>query len=153
MSLLLARLRGQSVREEEVDRVIQLSQAETTELAAAPDTLPMSTTPVAIAGFKFTSIAAGTLYTCGLTASGAVYCWGWNYAGNLGDGTTTTRTAPTLVETPVVFASIITSSENLIALTTCGVTRANALYCWGWGGNGQLGNPSEPTSTNWTDVL
>jgi alpha-tubulin suppressor-like RCC1 family protein len=116
------------------------------ELAVAPDTLPLSTTPLAITGgFKFTSLSAGSLYACGLTAAGALYCWGWNYAGNLGDGTTTNRDTPTLVSTSaIVFKSVVASSANSIALTTCGITTTNAAYCWGWGGFGQLGNPSAP---------
>jgi alpha-tubulin suppressor-like RCC1 family protein len=115
------------------------------ELAASPDTVPLSTTPMAIAGYKFTSLAAGSLYTCGLTARGAVYCWGWNYAGNLGDSTTTNRTAPTpLGQSGLVFKSVFASSANSIVLTTCGITTSDALYCWGWGGYGQLGNPSAP---------
>jgi alpha-tubulin suppressor-like RCC1 family protein len=115
------------------------------ELAAPPDTVPLSTTPRPITGYKFTSLAAGSLYTCGLTAAGAVYCWGWNYAGNLGDSTTTNRTVPTpLSQSDLVFKSIFASSANSIALTTCGITISNSLYCWGWGGYGQLGNPSAP---------
>ncbi|HXB25440.1 MAG TPA: hypothetical protein VNV25_11990 [Gemmatimonadaceae bacterium] len=116
------------------------------ELAASPDSVPLSTTPLAIAGApKFASLSAGSLYTCGLTAAGALYCWGWNYAGNLGDSTTTNTEIPTPVGQPnLVFRSVITSSANSIALTTCGITTANAVYCWGWGGYGQLGNPSAP---------
>lgn len=116
------------------------------ELAASPDTVPLSTAPLAIrGGLKFTALSAGSLYTCGLTAAGAVYCWGWNLAGNLGDSTTTNRDTPTpLGQSGLVFKRIVASSANSIILTTCGITTSNALYCWGWGGDGQLGNPSLP---------
>jgi alpha-tubulin suppressor-like RCC1 family protein len=57
-------------------------------------------TPVT-GGLTFASVAASTTpdgaHTCGLTSSGAVYCWGLNDHGQLGDGTTTQRLAPTLV--------------------------------------------------------
>jgi alpha-tubulin suppressor-like RCC1 family protein len=37
-------------------------------------------------------------HACGVTATQAVYCWGTNDHGQLGDGTTT----PRLVPTPVI---------------------------------------------------
>ena len=39
-------------------------------------------------GVTFTAISAGQDHSCGLTAQGAIYCWGWNTNGQLGDGTT-----------------------------------------------------------------
>lgn len=118
------------------------------ELAAPPDSVPLSTTPVAIAGgLKFISLASGSLYTCGVTAVGKIYCWGWNYAGNLGDSTTTNRDTPTPVaQGNIVFKSVIASSANSIVLTTCGITTSGPAYCWGWNGRGQLGNPSAPSA-------
>ncbi len=55
-------------------------------------------------GLTFVSVAASTTpdgaHTCGLTTSGAVYCWGLNDHGQLGDGTTTQHLLPTLVKFP-----------------------------------------------------
>ena len=42
-------------------------------------------------------IAAGGSHTCAVTTSGAVYCWGYNYDGQLGTGDTTSRYTPTAV--------------------------------------------------------
>ena len=42
-------------------------------------------------------VAAGYWNTCARTASGDVWCWGWNLSGEVGDGTTTTRYAPVRV--------------------------------------------------------
>jgi alpha-tubulin suppressor-like RCC1 family protein len=35
---------------------------------------------------------------CARSEDGTVCCWGSNYAGSVGDGTTTDRLTPTLVE-------------------------------------------------------
>jgi alpha-tubulin suppressor-like RCC1 family protein len=60
----------------------------------SPDS-PCSTTPVPVAGgLSFTLVSAGAGHTCGLTSEGAVYCWGVNQYGQLGDGTTTQRLTP-----------------------------------------------------------
>jgi alpha-tubulin suppressor-like RCC1 family protein len=56
-------------------------------------------------GHKFAMVSAGPIvpflgHTCGVTTSGEVYCWGDNFGGELGDGTTTQHLVPTLVNFP-----------------------------------------------------
>ncbi|HMC57016.1 MAG TPA: Ig-like domain-containing protein [Gemmatimonadaceae bacterium] len=56
------------------------------------------TTPIAVqAGPSFTRIVAGGNTTCALTAANEAYCWGYNNLGSVGDGTNTSRYAPTRV--------------------------------------------------------
>jgi alpha-tubulin suppressor-like RCC1 family protein len=44
--------------------------------------------PVLVEGsLAFTVLVAGGEHTCGLRQRGDVYCWGWNYSGQLGRGT------------------------------------------------------------------
>lgn len=52
--------------------------------------------PVDVMGLTsdVTSISAGEYHACAVTAAGGVKCWGANSYGQLGDGTTTQRTAP-----------------------------------------------------------
>ena len=95
--------------------------------------------PVQVAGsgvapLAFTSLTSGplALHTCGLTGGGTAYCWGYNYSGELGDGSTTNRPAPVQVAgsgtAPLVFTALSAGGVH-----TCGVTADNAVYCWGLG--------------------
>ena len=96
----------------------------------------------------FASIYAGNGSTCGITSAGIAYCWGLNNVGQLGDGTTATKTVPTAVSGSLVFASI---SNNYA--TTCGVTTTGVGYCWGSNvyytiGDGTNANKSIPTAVS-----
>jgi alpha-tubulin suppressor-like RCC1 family protein len=48
-------------------------------------------------GLRFSSLRVGRHYTCGVTTAGRGYCWGDNFDGQLGDGTTIQRKTPTPV--------------------------------------------------------
>jgi alpha-tubulin suppressor-like RCC1 family protein len=58
-----------------------------------------SATPVPVSGaeFRFTYVTAGFEHTCGLTTDGSVYCWGSNFAGQLGILEISPSTSPQLV--------------------------------------------------------
>jgi alpha-tubulin suppressor-like RCC1 family protein len=96
--------------------------------------------PVAApAGVEFVVIDAGVWSTCAVARSGAAYCWGVNDDGQLGDGTTTGRTSPTLVAAPVgiAFATIDVGLRH-----TCALSVTGAAYCWGSNGQGRVGDGS-----------
>jgi len=83
-------------------------------------------------------LRAGFGHTCALRASGNVVCWGDNREGELGDGTMTPRTTPTIV--PVAdIASIDTSGRPW----SCAVERAGGVLCWGSNDRGALGTGAE----------
>ena len=87
----------------------------------------------------FAEVTAGAMHTCGVTTSGAAYCWGFGGAGQLGDGSATiSQMTPVAVSGGLTFASVSAGGGY-----TCGVTNSGAAYCWGEGENGQLGNGSE----------
>ncbi len=66
-------------------------------------------------------------HTCGLDLAGHAYCWGSNWRGQLGDGTTTNRPVPTPVASGVY--SELSGGETF----TCGTVPGEAPSCWGRG--------------------
>ncbi len=100
----------------------------TTTSKSAPTVIPM---------FNFTAMSAGGSHSCGIITSpaNAGACWGWNGNGQLGDGTTINRTAPTAVSGVSQFATITASSSS-----TCGLASDGRAYCWGNNDAGQLGD-------------
>jgi len=108
-------------------------------------TTSRSTPGLVAGGVSFATVsAAGQDHTCGLTTAGSVYCWGYNGFGELGDGTTTSRTSPVLVVGGVTFAAV--SARG--GVYTCGVTAAGAAYCWGDNGDGKLGDGTTTSRTS-----
>src|SRR3989442_13348668 len=83
----------------------------------------------------FVAVSAGFVHTCGFTTEGAASCWGGNYFGELGDGTTPQRTSPHAVGGGLTFAVVSAGFQY-----TCGVTTAGAAYCWGYNPVGELGD-------------
>src|SRR5687767_12398891 len=81
----------------------------------------------------FAAVAAGVLHTCAVTTTGRLYCWGWNRDGQLGDGSTSDRAVPVLVDASLTFVMASGGGAH-----TCGVTSTTA-YCWGFNLSGQLG--------------
>ncbi len=88
------------------------------------------------------AIAAGDYYSCALTNSGGVKCWGNNGYGQLGDGTTTNRLLPVAVSGLSGGVSAIAAGETDV----CAVLSGSAK-CWGYNGDGELGDGTQTTRT------
>jgi alpha-tubulin suppressor-like RCC1 family protein/uncharacterized protein YjdB len=88
------------------------------------------------ATLALTSISAGGSHACGLTASGAAYCWGLNSSGQFGNGLTASDSIPVHAAPTLTFSSI-----SVATFYTCGLS-GTAVYCWGNGANGELGDGS-----------
>jgi hypothetical protein len=97
----------------------------------APDGMHILPTTVAT-GVSLTSLTAGFYQICGVTATGAGYCWSEsNGFGQEGTGDTSPHSTPTPISGGLTFAEI-----RAYAYNTCGRTTTNVLYCWG---NGTFG--------------
>jgi alpha-tubulin suppressor-like RCC1 family protein len=85
-----------------------------------------SRTPVPVAGgLSFAALSVGYNQNCGLTATGAAYCWGDNSSGQIGDSTLTERRTPVLVP-GLTFTTISTGFAH-----TCAIATGDIAYCWG----------------------
>jgi alpha-tubulin suppressor-like RCC1 family protein len=93
-------------------------------------------TPAAVSGgLAFTSLAAGTSHTCGLSADSLAYCWGGNDFGSLGDGTRTSSSSPVLVAGGHRFAAIGAGAYH-----TCAISGTGEGFCWGNDSDAELGD-------------
>jgi len=66
---------------------------------------------------------------CAVTSDTSLYCWGSNDFGQLGDGTTQERTAPTLVGNG--FLQVVQTPDNTNDAAACALTTVGSLVCWG----------------------
>lgn len=97
-----------------------------------------SPVPVAgLSGLSVTAVAAGANHTCALIADGSVRCWGYNNYGQLGDGSTASRSSPVAV---VGLAGLTVTALAVGESHSCAVISDGSLRCWGWNAWGQLGD-------------
>lgn len=103
-----------------------------------------SLVPVGVAGLTsgVVSISTGDAFSCALTATGTVKCWGFNGHGQLGNNTTTESHVP---------VGVVGLSSGALAVSAggehaCAVTSTGAVVCWGNNASGQLGNNSTTES-------
>ncbi len=117
--------------------------------AAAPAAESLFPTPVAGLSAGVLALAAGASHTCALTAGGAVYCWGDNEAGQLGDGATQNRSSPVLVTGLAGGVQAITAGVE----HTCALLTGGGIKCWGNNAYGQLGDGSGSDHKTPVDVI
>ena len=107
-------------------------------------------TPVSVSGLTsgVGSVDAGFNHTCSVSSSGGLKCWGYNYWGNVGDGSTTDQTLPV----DVVGLGSGVASVSAGGSHTCALTQAGGIKCWGYNLYGQLGDGSTTRRITPVDV-
>ena len=97
-------------------------------------------TPVQVSGGgnNWIAIAAEGAHTVALKSDGTLWAWGWNFYGQIGDGSNTDRNTPVEVSGGGNTWVAITAGEaHTVALKSDGT-----LWAWGWNLYGQLGDGS-----------
>jgi alpha-tubulin suppressor-like RCC1 family protein len=113
-----------------------------------------ATSPDSLYG-TWTSVAAGQYHTAAVNSAGALYTWGANNYGQLGDGTTSTKTRPTLIGTG--YKAVWCGDGFTVAQKTDGTlvtTGVNFDYQLGTNtyGSSSFFTPVSGASTLWTNV-
>jgi alpha-tubulin suppressor-like RCC1 family protein len=109
-----------------------------------------SANPVDVVGLKtgVVAIAAAFGSSCAVMITGGVKCWGDNYWGQLGDGTTEDSAMPVDVVGLKAGVTAISGSAD----TMCAISRSGGVWCWGNNEFGTLGNGTTISSSTPVDV-
>ncbi|MDQ3037126.1 MAG: hypothetical protein M3Y87_32330 [Myxococcota bacterium] len=79
-------------------------------------------------------VAAGQGHTCASREDGTLWCWGEDFAGQVGIALGSSFDVPTQVGTDTGWGALST-----YVFHTCGVKADGTLWCWGRNAEGQLG--------------
>lgn len=111
----------------------------------------------ALAGKTVATLSGGDKHVLVLCTDGSVLAWGWNQFGHLGDGSTTLRSSPVLINGGALagktVVAISAGEDHSMALCSDGT-----LAVWGYNANGRLGlgdttNRTTPTAVPFTFAL
>jgi hypothetical protein len=85
-----------------------------------------SSTPVAVSGITDAVAITGSdsLHMCAVLSGGTAECWGWNFYGQLGNGTTTSSSTPVAVSGVTNVTGISAYYYSNVVLTTVAGSRA-----------------------------
>lgn len=103
---------------------------------------PCSTVPVDVVGLTsgVASVSAGVSHACAVTTAGNAKCWGYNNAGQLGNGVVSTGGCR-CITTPVDVLGLSTvAAISAGAAWTCALTTSGGVKCWGDDVYGFLGD-------------
>ena len=118
-------------------------------------TINRSFSPTQVPGSSWSSVATGDRsHTCAIRSDGSLWCWGFNAAGQLGDGTTTNRSSPTPVP-GTMWVQVSPAVDH-----TCATRSDGSLWCWGSNAMGKLGDgtterrstPTQVPGNSWSSV-
>ena len=85
-------------------------------------------------------ISTGFYRTCAIASDGQAYCWGYNWFGQLGDGSYMDSSIPIAIDTTGALYGKTIKQISTGYYHTCAIASNNTAYCWGDNGNGKLGD-------------
>lgn len=99
---------------------------------------PSTTTPAMTDGLNDgIDVAAGNYHSCAIRLGGALFCWGDNATGGVGESSQ----QKIKFYSPVQVSGMTTGVQRVSAGDghTCAILDTGDLYCWGYNGTGQVG--------------
>lgn len=112
--------------------------------------LSLSSVPLEVAGdAQFVGLSLGNNHSCGMTATGEVWCWGANYNGELGSGFSRPL-EPTPHLLPNIDDAVGLAAGNSL---TCALHEGGEVSCLGFNDDGQVGNGTTESPVAPTKVL
>jgi alpha-tubulin suppressor-like RCC1 family protein len=117
----------------------QLGRGDAATVATASNTPTLvapkpATATAATVAFKALTVSVGSYHVLAIRPDGALFVWGANDQGQLGDGTISDRSAATQVGTETDWAAIAAGGLHSLAIKADGT-----LWTWGSNSDGQLG--------------
>jgi alpha-tubulin suppressor-like RCC1 family protein len=85
-------------------------------------------------------VIAGQLHSLAVTTTGRVYAWGNGSSGQLGNGSASNSSSPTLVNFTGLLSGETIQQVSGGAYHSISVTTSGRIYAWGYNGNGELGD-------------
>jgi uncharacterized repeat protein (TIGR01451 family) len=93
------------------------------------------TAPVQMAGLAgMSDVSAGTYHSVAAKSDGTVWAWGYNFNGELGNGTVVDQSAPVQATALTGVIAVAAGDAHTLALKSDGT-----VWAWGYNFNGQLG--------------
>ncbi|MEI6604533.1 MAG: cadherin-like beta sandwich domain-containing protein [Verrucomicrobiota bacterium] len=100
-----------------------------------------------LAGKSVIAISSGSSHNLALSSDGSIAAWGYNSSGQLGNNSTTTSSAPVLVDRSGVLAGKTATAIAAGDTHSMVMCSDGSLVTWGYNSYGQLGN-NNTTSSN-----
>ncbi|MGE0028290.1 MAG: hypothetical protein AB7O78_14825 [Thermoleophilia bacterium] len=116
----------------------QLGRGNTADIG--DDETPGQAGPVPLGGRTVRAVSGGKGHTCVLLDDGSARCWGFGADGRLGYGSTADITSAAAAPPIALGAGRTAVAISAGEAHTCAILDTGAVRCWGFGGNGRLGN-------------
>ncbi|MCF7924822.1 MAG: hypothetical protein K9L64_06955, partial [Candidatus Izimaplasma sp.] len=98
-------------------------------------------------------VSLGNSFSSAITSEGMLFTWGENSYGQLGDGTTISKSTPTEITSQFgLFPGETISQISLGDSFAIAITSEDRLFSWGYNGFGQLGDNTTTSKSTPTEI-
>lgn len=107
----------------------------------------VSTPKIIDPGVSYKKVSVHNSHSCAITTDNVLKCWGDQNYGKQGDGATSgAKVNPTVVDSGVAYSQVTTGYDSTCAITTAGELKCFGQNVFGQIGNGGIGNVTIPTT-------